>query len=258
WPIQPWHRPGNRSIVLPGGPAEARRVRELRPMPEPVRVVIVDDEPPARAKLRRFLAADPRVAIVGEAGDGEEAVRVIEEQRPDVVFLDIRMPGLDGFDVLAALELDALPHVVFVTAYDEYAVRAFDVRALDYLLKPTDRERVRRALDRAVEAVQRPRDEDDLESRVRDALEELRGRAGPLERFLVRQRGRMRLVRAADVDWIEAADNYVRLHVGAESLLARATLAEIEKRLDPAKFARVHRSDRKSTRLNSSHVKISY
>lgn len=210
-------------------------------MPERVRVVIVDDEPPARAKLRRFLAADPRVAIVGEAGDGEEAVRVIEETRPDVVFLDIRMPGLDGFDVLAALELDVLPHVVFATAYDEYAVRAFDVRALDYLLKPADRERVTRALDRAVAAVQGPRS-DDVEARVRDALEELRTRAGPLERFLVRQRGRMRLVRAADVDWIEAADNYVRLHVDKESLLARATLAEIEKRLDPAKFARVHRS----------------
>ncbi|HEX7090853.1 MAG TPA: LytTR family DNA-binding domain-containing protein [Longimicrobiales bacterium] len=210
-------------------------------MPEPVRVVIVDDEPPARAKLRRFLAADPRVTIVGEAGDGEEAVRVIEETRPDVVFLDVRMPGLDGFDVLAALELDPLPHVVFATAHDEYAVRAFDVRALDYLLKPADRERVARALDRAVAAVQGP-GADDVAARVRNMLEELRGRARPLERFLVRQRGRMRLVRAAEVDWIEAADNYVRLHVDKESLLARATLAEVEKRLDPTKFARVHRS----------------
>ncbi len=210
-------------------------------MPEPVRVVIVDDEPPARAKLRRFLAADPRVTIAGEAGDGEEAVRVIEETRPDVVFLDIRMPGLDGFDVLAALEMDMLPHVVFATAHDEYAVRAFDVRALDSLLKPADRERVMRALDRAIAAVRGPRG-GDVAARVRDALDELRGRAGPLERFLVRQRGRMRLVRAADVDWIEAADNYVRLHIEKESLLARVTLAEVEQRLDPAKFARVHRS----------------
>ncbi|MFW6078594.1 MAG: LytR/AlgR family response regulator transcription factor [Gemmatimonadota bacterium] len=211
-------------------------------MADPIRVVLVDDEPPARAKLRRFLAADPRVVVAGEAGGGVEAVGEIERVEPDVVFLDIRMPELDGFGVLDALELDPLPHIVFVTAFDEYAVRAFEVRALDYLLKPADRERVRRAVDHAVEAVAASHDAADLAARIRDVLADARARAGPLERFLVRQRGRMMLVRAADVDWIEAADNYVRLHLGDESFLVRSTLKEVEARLDTARFARVHRS----------------
>lgn len=194
------------------------------------RIVIVDDEPPARDKLRRFVDEDGRARIVGEAGDGLEAVRVIEQERPDIVLLDIQMPELDGFDVLAALEVEPLPHVIFVTAHDEHAVRAFEVRALDYLLKPVDRRRFTDALDRAL-------DTPDADPRAALAGASTR----PLERFLVRVRGRMRLVTVDDVDWIGGADNYVELHAGGETHLVRGTLREVEARL-PERFVRIHRS----------------
>ena len=210
---------------------------------EPVRVLIADDEPPARAKVRRFLAADPEVEIVGEAGSGPEAVDAIQRLRPDLVFLDIQMPGADGFGVLAALEGDALPHVVFVTAYDAYALRAFEVHAVDYLLKPFDADRFRTALTRAKERARAPMDGGDLEQRIRRALAEARpAPASYLDRVLVRTGGRAVFLRTEDVDWLEAEENYVRLHAGAESYLVRGTLAGLEERLDPAKFIRVHRS----------------
>jgi two-component system LytT family response regulator len=197
--------------------------------------LIVDDEAPARAKLRLYLEADERAVVVGEATNGLEAVERVESLRPELVLLDVQMPGLDGFEVLAALQDGELPHVVFVTAHDEHAVRAFEVRALDYLLKPVDRGRLRSAVDRVIEAG-RP---------GRDALRVLEDRptaTSPLERFLVRERGRLRLVPVGDVDWIGAAGNYVELHVGDHTHLVRGTLNELESRLPERRFVRVHRS----------------
>jgi len=201
----------------------------------------VDDEPLAREKVRSFLARDGRVEVVGEAGNGVGAVEVIEGEKPDLVFLDIQMPELDGFGVLEALEMDRLPRVIFVTAYDAHAVRAFEVRALDYLLKPVDRDRFTRALDRALDELDR---EDPPES-VRQQLEvvqDLPQDRRRLDRFLVRKRGRMFLLPAEEVEWIGAAGNYVEVHTASESHLVRGTLLEVEGRLDPTAFARVHRS----------------
>lgn len=211
---------------------------------EPVRVLIADDEPPARAKLRRFLNADPEVAVAGEAASGTEAVEMIERLRPDLVFLDIQMPGADGFGVLQAIDPAALPHVVFVTAYDEYAVRAFEVHAVDYLLKPFDADRFRTALARAKERVRTrsPAGGDELDERIRRVLAEARPAPAYLERVLVRTGPRAVFLRTDQVDWLEAEENYVRLHAGTESYLVRGTLAGLEERLDPARFIRVHRS----------------
>jgi two-component system LytT family response regulator len=196
--------------------------------------VLVDDEPPAREKLARMLAAHEGIRVVGEAGDGPAAVALIEDLRPDLVFLDIQMPGLNGFDVIEALDLPALPRVIFVTAHDEHALRAFEVRALDYLLKPVDAERLGEAVARVLEP-------DRLAPDARSVLDALPGARRPLERFLVRLRGRMILVPARDVDWIGAAGNYVELHVAGDVHLVRGTLQELEQRL-PESFVRIHRS----------------
>jgi two-component system LytT family response regulator len=211
---------------------------------EPVRILIADDEPPARAKLRRFLAADPEISVAGEAASGTEAVEMIERLRPDLVFLDIQMPGADGFGVLQAIDPAALPHVVFVTAYDEYALRAFEVHAVDYLLKPFDADRFRTALARAKERVRArlPAGDDALNERIRRVLAEARPAPAYLERVLVRTGTRAVFLRTDEVDWLEAEENYVRLHAGRESYLVRGTLAGLEERLDPARFIRVHRS----------------
>jgi two-component system LytT family response regulator len=211
---------------------------------EPVRVLIADDEPPARAKLRRLLDADPEAAVVGEAASGTEAVEMIERLRPDLVFLDIQMPGADGFGVLQAIDPAVMPHVVFVTAYDEYALRAFEVHAVDYLLKPFDADRFRTALARAKERGRaRPSAGGDaLDERIRRVLAEARPAPAYLERVLVRTGTRAVFLRTDQVDWLEAEENYVRLHAGQESYLVRGTLAGLEERLDPARFIRVHRS----------------
>ncbi len=209
---------------------------------EPVRVLIVDDEPPARAKVRRFLAADAGVDVIGEAGSGPEAVDAIQRLRPDLVFLDIQMPGADGFGVLGALDEGAMPQVVFVTAYDAHALRAFEVHAVDYLLKPFDADRFRTALARAKERVRARAPADDLEQRIRRALADARLPAPYLDRVLVRTGDRAVFLRTDEIDWLEAEENYVRVHAGRESHLVRGTLAGLEERLDPARFIRVHRS----------------
>jgi len=206
-----------------------------------LRVLIVDDEPPARARVRRYLAADPEFEVVGEAGSGTEAIEAVARLEPDVVFLDVQMPGLDGFGVLA--ELDArgrLPHVVFVTAYDAYAVRAFEVHAVDYLLKPFSEERFARALERIKERV-RGR-VDDVDRRLRELLAGVASRPGYLERILVPDGERSVLLEVTRIDWIEAERNHVRLHVGDASYLVRGTIKALEARLDPAHFLRIHRS----------------
>ncbi|HUF71137.1 MAG TPA: LytTR family DNA-binding domain-containing protein [Longimicrobiales bacterium] len=198
----------------------------------------MDDEPHARDKLCRYLAEDPRVAVVGQAGDGVSAVALVEELRPDLIFLDIQMPEMDGFDVLEALDLDPMPRIVFVTAHDAHAVQAFEVEALDYLLKPVDHGRFVEAVGRAVASIQGT-GPDPHPLKVLDALPGERRR---LERFLVRGRGRMQFVAVADVDWIGAAGNYVELHVGEATHLVRGTLQALEHRMPEATFARIHRS----------------
>lgn len=206
-----------------------------------IRALVVDDEPPARRKLRRFLESEPDMRVVGEAGSGSEAVEAIRGLEPDLVVLDVQMPGLDGFGVIAALGHDELPEVIFATAYDEYALRAFDVHAVDYLLKPFDRERFRVALARARQRIARG-DEDVLE-RVRRLVAEAR-REGEdhLERLLVEERGKEILVTVASIDWLEASGNYVTVHAGGRSHLVRSTLKSLVARLPSRRFVRVHRS----------------
>ncbi len=196
-------------------------------MSEPT-VLIVDDEPPARAKLRRFVEDDGRARVIGEAGDGPEAVAAIESLAQDIVLLDIQMPELDGFGVLAALDVESVPQVIFVTAHDQHALRAFEVRALDYLLKPVDRERFRAALDHALER---------LDTAPRDAREVL-AELPPERRRLDHRVDRL----AERVDWIGGAGNYAELHAGGDTWLVRGTLTEIEAGLPPGRFARIHRS----------------
>jgi two-component system LytT family response regulator len=207
-----------------------------------LKVLIVDDERPARAKVRRFLSADPDVGPIFEAVDGVRAVDVIRAESPDLVFLDVQMPGLDGFGVVEALGADALPHVIFVTAFDEYAVRAFDVHALDYVLKPFDADRLTLALARAKTAIARRRNGED-QSRVERLLADIRrDRPEPLDRLLVLGPDRAVLLPLKRVDRLESARNYVVLHAGRETFRVRSTLDRLEQRLDPRRFVRVSRT----------------
>ena len=203
-----------------------------------LRTLIVDDEAPARRRIRRLLAAEPDVTIAGEYGDGASAVSGIASIRPDLVFLDVQMPERDGFAVVKALPPGPLPAILFVTAYDQYALRAFDVHAVDYLLKPFTGERFRTALARARERIER-RSADPGLARL---AESLRTRPVYLSRVLVRSAGRTVFVDLTAVDWLEAADNYVRLHVRQREYLVRETLATLEAQLDPDQFVRIHRS----------------
>jgi len=207
---------------------------------KPILTVIVDDEPLARERLRNLLRDDAEIDIVAEAPDGRAAVRVIQKTEPDLLFLDIRMPGLDGFGVLDSLRVPRLPVVVFVTAHDRYAVKAFEIHALDYLLKPFHRARFEETLRRAKSVVRRGAA--DYLSRVFGWLEDARPAPKCVRRFLVKASGRVVFVPAEEIDWIEAAGNYVRLHVGAASHMIRETMATVESRLDPERFVRVHRS----------------
>lgn len=204
------------------------------------RVLIVDDEPLVRRGIAALLAAEPGVQLLGEARNGSEALTQIRALRPDLVFLDVQMPGLDGLGVLASLEPEERPAVVFVTAFDQYAVRAFDLHAVDYLLKPFDDARLRLALGRAQERLRRGTSDSDRAS-LSALLAELRAPPGP-DRLAVREQGQIVLVPVDEIDWIEAADNYVRLHRGRQYHLLRESLNQLEATLDPRRFARIHRS----------------
>ena len=206
-----------------------------------LRAVIVDDEPIARAGLRGLLAADPDLEIVGECADGQSAIDTILAAHPDIVFLDVQMPDVDGFDVLRALEREQTPVVVFVTAYDRYALRAFEVHAVDYLLKPFDDARFFEALAHA-KATARERRQGAVTQRLAELLANVEQRGPQRTRFLVRTGGRVLFLRADAIDWIEAADYYVKLHVAGKVHMLRETLSALEGRLDPAMFFRVHRS----------------
>ena len=203
-----------------------------------LRALIVDDEIVARRRIKRLLTAEHDIVVAGECADGASAVKAIAREQPDLVFLDIQMPELDGFGVLRKIEPRELPSIVFVTAYDRYALRAFDVHAIDYLLKPFTGERFRRALGRARYQIGR-RSEDPGQASLAEAL---RNPPRYLNRVAVRTSSRIVLVDLLDVDWIEAADNYVRLHSRGREYLLRETLASLEQQLDPQRFARIHRS----------------
>lgn len=204
-----------------------------------IRALIVDDERHARQKIRTLLASQPDVEIVRECANGDDAVKAIAEARPDLVFLDVQMPGRSGFDVLRDVGA-TVRHVVFVTAFDKYAVQAFEVQALDYLLKPFDRARFEMALERVRE---RMRDGVDLHEKLRELMAQIApAKPAPLDRIMIKSAGRITFLRVGEIEWIEAADNYVRLHAGRETHLIRETMTNLETQLDRRKFVRIHRS----------------
>jgi two-component system LytT family response regulator len=194
-----------------------------------IRTLVVDDEPLARSNLTVLLRRDPQIAIVGECGSGVAAAEEIRRAKPDLLFLDIQMPECDGFDVLALLGRHVPTAVVFVTAYDQYALRAFEAGALDYLLKPFDTARFERALDRA-------------KQKVLGYVGGGKDLPPKLQRLVIKSAGEVAFVDLAEIDWIEAADYYAALHVGMKTHLLRRSMAELEQDLDPEIFCRIHRS----------------
>lgn len=205
-----------------------------------IRVVIADDEPLARERIRTLLAAHADMSLVAECADGEETLRVLLAEHPDLIFLDVQMPELNGFEVLEALPAELRPSVIFVTAYDEHAVRAFEVNAVDYLLKPVEPRRFEAALAKVRERRSQPQAVP--EAALEAVLAELRRNRGYTTRLVVRDGSRVTFVRTEEIDWIDAAGNYARLHVGRAIHLLREPLKVLATRLDPERFLRVHRS----------------
>ena len=209
-----------------------------------ISALIVDDEPLGRESVRELLAGEKDIQIAGECSDGLEAIEQIHLKSPDLVFLDIQMPELNGFDVLAHLDREKLPAIVFVTAYDEFAIRAFDVRALDYLLKPIDPERFSATLDRVRESVaaKDPAAGKLLRKQIGQLLNEVSGSRGYREIIAVRTFKKISIVRVSDINWIQAQGDYLYLHAGGKRHLLHESLASLEKQLDPSHFIRIHRS----------------
>jgi two-component system LytT family response regulator len=218
-------------------------------MPDKIRTLIVDDEPLARRNLRVLLEKDPQIEIVDECRNGREAVKAINSLSPDLIFLDIQMPELDGFDVLARVGPEQIQAIIFVTAFDQYALKAFEVHALDYLLKPFDDERFAFALRRAKSQIE-AREINRISKRLLALLEEREsqrsedatGDKGYLTRLMIKASGRVVLLKVGEIDFIEADGNYAKLHVGRKAHLLREKMHDLEGRLDPAKFVRIHRS----------------
>lgn len=206
-----------------------------------INTLIVDDEPLARDRVKRFLRDEHDINIIGECGNGREAVSAIKEKKPDLVFLDIQMPEKNGFEVVKSLDAKSMPSVIFVTAYDQYALQAFDVHALDYLLKPFNRERLHKAVSHARDQIETKR-MGNLDERLASLIADLRGEKKYLERLVVKSVGRVFFLKVDEIDWIEAAGNYVKLHAGREAHMIRETMNGIEAKLDPDKFLRIHRS----------------
>lgn len=216
---------------------------------QPIRAIIADDEPTARRGVRLLLDRDADIAVVGEAANGVEAAELIQRERPDLVFLDVQMPVADGFDALRRVGLERMPVVVFVTAHEEHALRAFEVNAIDYLLKPYDDDRFAAALDRAKESIRRRR-ADQVGSQLTQLLQYLgqkRSEPSPeadraSDRILVRSSGEIFFLKADEIDWIEAEGDYMKFHVAGRTHLMRETMARLESRLDAKRFIRIHRS----------------
>jgi two-component system LytT family response regulator len=206
-----------------------------------LRVIIADDEPLARERLRCFLAEEPEVEIIAECADGDQTVHAVEKMLPDLLFLDVQMPRLNGFEVLEALSPEALPEIIFATAHDEHAIRAFEVNALDYLLKPCTEERFRKAMQRARAQCQK-RDGAAAQTNVGALLAHLRAQAPGAGRILVKSPERIVFLKPEEIDHVEAAGNYVVLHAGKERHILRETMAAMEARLAASGFMRVSRS----------------
>ena len=206
-----------------------------------IRTLVVDDEPMARERVLSLLQHEDDVEVVGECSDGTQALAAIQHYAPDLVFLDVQMPGIDGFGVIEGIGADKMPTVIFVTAYDEYALRAFEVHALDYLLKPFGRDRFRETLQHVRASLERRR-AGDLGRRLLALVNDIKPAPAKLDRLVVKSGGRVFFLRTDELDWIEAAGNYVRLHLGEESHLFRETMNRMETRLDSRRFARIHRS----------------
>ncbi|HEY0970300.1 MAG TPA: LytTR family DNA-binding domain-containing protein [Gemmatimonadales bacterium] len=229
-------------------------------MVQPIRALVADDEPEAREGMLGLLRRDPDIEVAGVCATGAEAVAAVARERPDILFLDIQMPELDGLEVVESIEKGCVPAIIFVTAYDEYALRAFDARALDYLLKPYSDERFAEALERAKERVRQHRLDEvgqQLVSLVADGAPPLSGEPadaqdGFLERIVVRRARSVSLVRTEEIDWIGAADYYAEIHAGGHVHLVRQTMQELEASLDPRRFVRIHRS----TIVNVDRVRV--
>lgn len=204
-----------------------------------IRVLVADDQPMARERLVSLLAAEPGVEVTATAASGPETVEVIRQSSPDLVFLDLQMPGMDGFKVIETIGVDRMPPTVFVTAYDEYAVRAFEVQAIDYLLKPFGRQRFQSALARARKHLERDR-QGELAQRLSELLRT--GRLETTERLLVKAGGRVSFVDIDSIDWVEAEGNYVRIHAGPQVHLMRDTMNGLIARIGERQFSRIHRS----------------
>ena len=215
-----------------------------------IRTLIVDDESLAREKVRNFLLRDPQFEVVGECSNGPEAIAAIQESLPDLLLLDIQMPQMDGFSVLEAISSNRLPHVIFVTAYDQYALRAFEFHALDYLLKPFDWDRFEQTLQRAKDQLFKERSSQ-FNRGIQALLDQLKEQPRYLDRLVIKSSGRVFLLKTDEIDWIEAEGNYIRLHVSKESHLLRETISTLESQLDPKVFLRIHRS----TIVNLNRIK---
>jgi two-component system LytT family response regulator len=222
-----------------------------------IKTLIVDDEPLARRTIRDLLETDPEIEIIGECGSGSEAVNFLRKQSPDLLFLDIQMPGMNGFEALSTIEHERIPAIIFVTAFDQYALKAFDVHALDYLLKPFSDDRFWEALRQAKSHVEM-REINKLSQGLlallgEQAVGEISAtrRKSYLTRFMIRVTGRVIFINAGDVDWIAADDYYIKLHTGGKCHLLRMSMNELEEKLDPKKFLRIHRS----TIVNFDRVK---
>lgn len=234
---------------LPARPRNTRFATLLTQALMPIKALIIDDEPLARERIRTLLAEEADFRVAGECGDGPSAVSAILKERPDVVFLDIQMPGMDGFGVLRELPRDALPLVIFVTAYDQHALKAFEVHALDYLLKPFKQTRFKETVQRARERL-KSRDHG-LPQSLLDALQSMQKPREFVSRLSIREGERVLFLKTDAVDYIESAGNYVVVHAGKDNHVVRETLTNLEENLDPKKFLRISRS----TLVNLDRVK---
>ncbi len=206
-----------------------------------IRTMVVDDEPMARERLLALLGQEKDIEIIGECADGSQAISAIQQQQPDLVFLDVQMPACDGFRVIEDVGPERMPAVVLVTAYDEYALKAFEVHAIDYLLKPFGRDRFQQSLQHARAHVERRR-AGDLGRQLMALVQDVKPEPQRMDRLVVKSGGRVFFLRTDDLHWVEAAGNYVRLHLTAESHLFRETMNNMEARLDGQRFVRIHRS----------------
>lgn len=206
-----------------------------------IKTVVVDDEPLACKRIVKLLEPDEEIELTAVCSNGEEAIQEINNNRPDLVFLDIQMPEIDGFNVLQNIKTDNPPAIIFVTAYDEYALKAFEVHALDYLLKPFKETRFRRALNRAKESI-RQEDGSAIHKKVQSLLDSFDSSNKHLSRLMVKSSGRFFFLNVGEIDWIESAGNYVRIHTGGKNYLIRDTMLNMENKLDSDTFFRIHRS----------------